>query len=144
MIKQSENKLTISTIAPARSIVSIVKASVKAYIFLIICFGVLAAVYTYSNMPNSYLAPAINAISVLSLVLAGFEASRKVRVMGYLHGALAGLFFTWVRILAGLAVFKSYVPSEGIGKTFITGILIAAVGGILGVNFGKNNKRKKK
>ncbi len=143
MIKQSESKVSINTAAPIRSIVAILKATLKAYIFLIICFALLAVVYTYSKMPSSYLTPAINIISALSLILAGFDSSRKVRVMGYLHGAGAGFLCSLIRIIIGLLVFGSYVPTDGIGKSLILGTLISAVGGIAGVNFGKNKKRKK-
>ncbi len=144
MIKQSENKAAISVAAPMRSIKAIAGAAIKAYIFLVICFAVLAVVYTYSKMPNRYLTPSINAISAMSLLMAGFEASRKAKVMGYLHGAAAGFVCSLVRILAGLMIFKSYVPTDSVGKVMLLGILISAAGGIAGVNFGKNNTKRKR
>ena len=143
MIKQSETKLTVAAITPVRSITAVVKATVAAHIFLIICFALLALVYTYSGMPNAYLTPCVHAISVISLLLAGFIAAKKVKFMGYIHGGAAGLVCAVVRILAGYIVFKSYVPSDSIAKTVITAIVISAVGGVAGVNFAKNKKRKK-
>ena len=63
--------------------------------------------------------------------------------MGYLHGAAAGLMCSIIRILAGYAIFKSYVPSDSIAKTIISAVVISAVGGIAGVNSAKNHKQKK-
>ena len=143
MIKQSENKLTMSTASPVKSIVAVLKATVEAHIFLIICFAVLALIYTYSNMPDAYLTPCVYTITAVSLILAGFEAARKAQVMGYLHGALAGFVCVLARILVSVAVFKSYVPSGSIGGALLLGIVISAAGGIAGVNSGKKRKRKK-
>ena len=143
MIKQSETKLTAQALSPARSILAILKATVGAHIFLIICFATLALVYTYTNMPNAYLDPCVYAISAISLVFAGFMAARKIKTMGYLHGAAAGLMCSIIRILAGYASFKSYVPSDSIAKTIISAVVISAVGGIAGVNSAKNHKQKK-
>lgn len=143
MIKQSETKLTTQAAFPVRSISAVLKATLTAHIFLIISFALLALVYTYTKMPNGFLDPCVYAISAMSLLIAGFMAARKIKTMGYLHGAAAGLVCSIIRILAGFAVFKSYVPSQGIAKTIISAVVISAVGGIAGVNSAKNRKRKK-
>ena len=143
MIKQTETKLMAPTLAPARSIFAILKATLVAHIFLVICFAVLALVYTYTRMPGSYLTPCVYAVSATSLLIAGFVAARKVKSMGYLHGAATGLICSIIRILSGYAVFKSYVPSDSIAKTIISAVVISAVGGIAGVNSAKRIKRKK-
>lgn len=144
MIKQSEKQVTSSVNSPIKSIVSALKATFASYILLIICFLVLALVYTYTPMPHKYLTPGINIICTIALFFAGFLSSRKTGVMGYLHGAIAGFMFTSVRILLSLAVFDGYVYSDSVAKIMLWGVLISALGGIFGVNFGKNTKRKRK
>ena len=142
MIKQSETTLTTSQGTLTRSIFAILKATISAHIFLVICFALLALVYTYTKMPNSYLTPCVYGISAMSLIIAGFMAARRVKSMGYLHGALTGLICSIIRILLGYAVFKSYVPTDGIAKTIISAVVISAIGGIAGVNSAGKTKRK--
>ena len=142
MIKQSETTLTTSQGALTRSIFAILKATILAHIFLVICFALLALVYTYTKMPNSYLTPCVYGISAISLIIAGFLAARKVRCMGYLHGAATGLVCSIIRILSGFAVFKSYVPSDSMAKTIVSAVVISAIGGIAGINSAVKTKRK--
>jgi len=141
MIKHSEKSIEPRQFSVARSAVAILKAVLSSYIFLIVAFTVLALVYTYSNMSEGMLKNVTNALSVISLVIAGFLSSRTISSFGWLHGALAGLISTLIRILMGLVVFKSYVHSDGVFKVLLIGILCAMVGGVLGVNLGKDKPR---
>ena len=143
MIKQSENPANISAASLVRSLASVVRASLEAYIFLIICFAVLALLYTYTKMPEKWLGPSISVLSAFSVILAGFEASRRTGKMGYLHGAASGFLCALMRILLGLAIYKSYVPTDGIGKALIPAILLGALGGMAGVNLTRKNKVKR-
>lgn len=142
MIKQSEPKTPATTNTPAKSLLATIGATFTAYILLVVCFALLALVYTYTAMPDKWLEPAIDILCAVALFVSGFVASRKVCVMGYLHGAIAGLWFTLIRILVSVAVFDGYVGSESIVKVILTSVVIAALGGIFGVNFGKTNKKR--
>ncbi len=144
MIKHSEGQVSEYAFAPVKGLLSAVKGTVAAYIFLIVCFCILALIYTYTPMPDKYAEPAVNAISLISLLVAGFVASRNADMMGWLHGAFAGLMHAVIRMIIGLIVFKSYVPSDGVGKIILIAILTAAIGGIVGINFGKNKRRRAK
>lgn len=148
MIKHGERNPESGENNPAKSLASIFKAVIVSHIFLITAFTVLALVYTYTQMPESMLEPAIKVLTAIALLLSGFMASRSISSLGWLHGAAAGLICTLIRVILGLIVFKSYVPSYGVGKMLFAGILCAAIGGILGVNIrpvlNKNTKKKRK
>ncbi len=124
------------------SIKSVITGVIIAYIFLVPAFIILALVYTYTPMPDSYLKPAVTVISILSIFLSGFTASAKVKSKGWLHGTASGLIYGLIRIGAGLMVFGKYVPSASIAKTLLVTIAIAALGGIAGVNIKSQKKRK--
>ncbi len=141
MIKADTNPRQNGGLTPFYSIKSVIKGVVFSYIILIPAFIVLAAVYTYTPMPDSYLKPAIIVISILSIFLSGFMSSVRVRSKGWLHGIIAGLLYAIVRLITGLAVFGSYVPNQSVALTFIVTMLIAAAGGIAGVNFGSKSQR---
>lgn len=145
MIKTGDRSLETSGFVPVASLISVTKAVVVSYIFLIAAFAVLALVYTYTSMPQRYLEPAVDAISAVSLVGAGFLASRSIRSFGWLHGALAGIISTVIRLLLSLAVFDGYVPTESPVMLMAIGVICSTLGGILGVNlFRGGNKRRKK
>lgn len=143
MIKQSETKSSPLP-HPAKSLAATLKATLGAYILLVVCFAVFALAYTYTGMPDKWLDPGIDIICALALFVSGFTASKAVSFMGYLHGALAGLWFSLIRILVSIAVFDGYVGSESIAKVILSGVIIAALGGIAGINFGKSNGKKRK
>ena len=145
MIRQTDTVTEIGGFSPLRSIVCVLRAVVISYIFLIAAFAVLALIYTYTSMPQGYLRPAVDIISAISLVTAGVLSSRRIRAFGWLHGASAGLIATLLRIFAGILIFGSYVPTEGIGKLLATGIVCSMIGGILGVNLSpaKRSRNKK-
>ncbi len=145
MIKTRDRSLETGGFAFTASMISVTKAVIVSYIFLIAAFAVLALVYTYTSMPQAYLEPAVDAISAVSLVGAGFLASRSIRSFGWLHGALAGIISTLIRLLLSLAVFDGYVPTESPVMLMAIGVICSALGGIMGVNlFRGGNKRRKK
>ncbi len=137
MIKYESKELTIGNSRIAGSLISVIKGTLAAYIFLVVSFGILAVVYTYTSMPDSVTDPAINVLTIVSLVLGGAFSSKTAWGFGWLHGALTGLMYTVIRIIIGYAVFKNYVPDSGMLSLFAVGMLSAAIGGIIGINFKK-------
>ena len=116
---------------------AVVKGTVGAYIFLVIAFGILSAVYTYTSLADSLIGPIVTAITAISLVFGGIMSSKNAHGFGWLHGSLAGIVYTLIRVLSGFAVFKSYVPDTSVGMMFLTSALLAAFGGIIGINTKK-------
>ncbi len=136
MIKHEENvkrPFSFGTL-----LLSAFKGTVWAYIFLIITFGILSAVYTYTSLPDSFVGTIVSVLTALSLVFGGLFSSRNANSFGWLHGALSGIFYTIIRISTGFAVFKSYVPDSSVISMFLTGILLSVLGGIIGINISKN------
>ena len=119
-------------------LLSALKGTVWAYIFLIITFGILSAVYTYTSLPDSLVGTIVSVLTAMSLVFGGLFSSRNAHSFGWMHGALTGFFYTVIRIASGFAVFKSYVPDSSVASMFLLGILLSALGGIIGINLSKN------
>jgi len=143
MIKTENASSKIEVFSLFGSLRSVVKGTAFAYILLVISFVVLALLYTYTDMPDKSLVSAVGIISKISIFFAGFFASAMAKNRGWLHGVLAGLLYATLQTVAGYAIFKSYVPSDSILKTFALSALVATVGGIFGVNM-KNKVRIKK
>ena len=134
MIKTESKDLQPGGANFGRFLVTVFKGTLAAYVLLIICFALLAAVYTYTPIPDSYIKPAVNILTIASLVFGGCVSGKNVFGFGWLHGAATGFVYTIIRIALGYAVFGSYVPSSGIMPIIAVGVLAATVGGILGIN----------
>ncbi len=137
MIKYESRDLPAESSGIIRSLAAMLKGTLAAYIFLIVSFGIMAVVYTYTSMPDAVTEPAINVLTIVSLVLGGVFSSKSASCFGWLHGAITGFVYTVIRIIIGYAVFKNYVPDSGMLALFAVGILSSAVGGIIGINFKK-------
>lgn len=113
---------------------AVVKGVIVAYIFLVFAFVTLSLIYTYTPMPDKYLSPAVSAIGFGGIFIAGFISGAKAGNRGWLHGGICGILYALVRIVMGYAVFKHYVPSEGIFLNIMITTAVALFGGIVGVN----------
>jgi len=141
MIKADKKQQTARHFASTVSLKAIAKGVFTSYIFLMPAFLCLAIVYTYTSMPDKFLSPATDVLSMLSIFLAGFASSAKAGNHGWLHGLLAGVLYALVRIVMGLAIFGRYVPSKGIASTILITALLSALGGIVGVNVLKKPRK---
>lgn len=144
MIKSEIRQSSETVPSVGNSLKAVVQGVIFALVILVGAFAILALVYTYTPMPDRFLSPAVNVIGITDLLISGIITSLKAGNRGWLHGAFAGLLYALVRYGAGLAVFKCYVPSEGILQTFLFSALLGAIGGIAGINIAGKSLRKKR
>lgn len=71
----------------------------------------------------------------IGALVAGFVAGRRAEVRGLLHGGLAGLLFTLIVLLIGLAFFGAAFSLWAWLLRLIAGVVLGALGGVVGVNF---------
>lgn len=121
----------------------ILKGVVCATVIALICLIVAAIMFTYTNISMSFVKIISNVIFYAGVFVGGVIASFKKKSCGWLHGAIAGLIYTlliWViRILSDVSGVQIQLPFVKI----IFGIVLGALGGIVGVNIKtKSNKRR--
>lgn len=108
-----------------------------AYAVTAIVFLGYAILITYTNVSERSLPMVVAITTVLSVMIAGFDAARGAASRGWLWGMVAGLVY--VLILAGIMLV--FLPSFPIdGRTIVVCVLGIAGGGLGGV-FGINLKR---
>lgn len=100
---------------------------------------IFAAVIYFLNLDREYSVP----LSTLSLALGSFAAayfvSRKIGNRGYLFGTLVGLVAFAAVTIISLILTKNGLTLNTLFH-FIIIVLASAIGGILGVNKGKDKK----
>lgn len=97
---------------------------------------VVALLLQFTGLSERNMPVITYAVNALSLVVGGFVAGRKARERGWLYGGVTGVLYTLVLLLISFLAFDAAVTS----KTFVSMIssfAIAAIGGMLGVNFSR-------
>ena len=118
-------------------IVFLLKGVLIAFAITSIALLAYALLVTYTNMSESILPTVIAITTLLSVMVAGFDAARGAQNRGWLWGMCAGLLYATV--LAILMIIA--VPSFAVDTRTLTTIAIAiaggGLGGMLGINLGK-------
>ena len=137
MIKHEYAELPSVKLNLINSIVAVIKGTIFSYIFLVLCFAVLAVVYTYTAFPAGMLGPFTQGITAVSIILCGILSARSISGFGWLHGAAAGLVYSAIRLVAGAAAMNGFDIDKGTLSMLLIGLFLGAAGGIIGINFKK-------
>ncbi|MCL1877884.1 MAG: TIGR04086 family membrane protein [Defluviitaleaceae bacterium] len=108
-----------------------------AYAITAIVFLGYAILITYTNVSERSLPMVIAITTVLSVMVAGFDAARAAETRGWLWGMIAGLVY--VLILAGIMLV--FLPGFPIDSRTVIVCALGIAGGGLGGVFGINLKR---
>ena len=142
MIKHEYAMMPVVKQNIAKSMISVIKGTVMGYIFLVAAFGVLAAIYTYTAFPAGMLNPFTQGITAFSIILCGILSSRNVQGFGWLHGMAAGFVYSIIRFMAGAFASSGFGFDKNLFSMLLFGLLLGAAGGIIGINFKRNNGRR--
>jgi len=108
-----------------------------AYAITCIAFLAYAMLLTYTDISERTLPMVVAITTLLSVMVAGFDAAKSAPSRGWLWGMGAG--FVYVLIMAIIMIVA--LPTFSVdGRTFMTiaiGILGGGLGGVLGINLKK-------
>jgi len=138
MIKREYAELPASRINLLKSTVSVLKGTLFGYIFLVVCFALLAVVYTYTPLPAGLLSPFTKVITALSIIVCALLSTISIKGFGWLHGAMAGLLYTLIRFIAIAVSSGDFKSGKEILAMLLAGFILGAAGGIIGINFKKS------
>jgi len=111
------------------------------YAITCIVFLGYSMLITYTDVSESSLPMVVALTTLLSVLVAGFDAARGASQRGWLWGMWAGLAYVVIMAIIMMVILRSFMVD---GRT-ITVIALAlaggAVGGMLGINVKKSNSR---
>lgn len=121
-----------------RVLLKSVKFIILSYIISFILLLVLAAVIVYTNVSETISNPAVNIITLSGAFISSFLTAKNLTSRGWLFGFLSGLFNVAFLFAAGTLFTSS--PFFTVPKIMfmLYGGICGAIGGIIGVNVGKN------
>lgn len=94
---------------------------------------VLATLFYFTNLSDSYMMPVVNASYGVCSLWAGWVAARRGGSKGLIYGFLAGLIFFIVTLAMGYLVSVPAYPMTTWWKKLLYAIMGGTAGGIAGV-----------
>jgi putative membrane protein (TIGR04086 family) len=118
-------------------ILSLVMGVVIAYAITATIFIATAIVITYTNLSEAALPAIVMATCVLSVLVAGFDSSRKAQKNGWAWGMVAGLLYGLIFIC--IIIWAGGGFTADLRKLMVLSLSVAGggVGGAIGINFKK-------
>ena len=118
-----------------KSILGLTSGIVIAYAVTAIVFILTAILITYTSLQESAVPAIVMAACVLSVILAGFDASRKANERGWLWGMAAGAAYAVIFIIIMTISRGAFVLDAR--KLMLVGLSLVggAIGGMIGINF---------
>jgi len=96
-----------------------------------------AMLITYTSVTGEALPLVVTVTSLLSVMLAGFDAAKGAENRGWLWGIFAGLLYAIILVLIGLWVNKGFALDTRTVTLFVLSVAGGGLGGVLGINFKK-------
>lgn len=123
------------------SISNIIKNVLKSYILSIILLIIFAAILTYSDFPESSIPTVVLIVSIVSILYASKLSANKVKNRGWLIGSITGFFYATILYLISLIFNQRAIFDMHVLFIFVISMLFGAIGGVIGINFKKTEKR---
>ena len=108
-----------------------------AYAITAIAFLAFALLVTYTNMSERSLPTVVAVTTLLSVMVAGFDAAKGAPSRGWLWGMAAGLAYVVIMAIIMVTVLPTFAVDGRTLLTTILGIAGGGLGGILGINLKK-------
>lgn len=108
-----------------------------AYAITIIAFLAYAMLVTYTNMSERNLPTVVAITTLLSVMVAGFDAAKGAPKRGWLWGMGAGLAYILIMVIIMTVMLPAFAVDGRTFTTVIIGIAGGGLGGMLGINFRK-------
>ena len=118
-------------------IMRMTKGVIVAYAITAIAFLAYAMLVTYTNMSEQNEPIIVAVITLLSVMVAGFDAAKGANQRGWLWGMGAGFAYIAVMVIIMTVLLPNFSVD---GRTFTTvaiGIAGGGLGGMLGINLRK-------
>jgi len=105
-----------------------------AYAITSIAFLGYAMLITYTNVSERSLPTVVAVTTVLSVMVAGFDAARGAETRGWLWGMAAGLIYVLIMAIIMVIMLPTFAVDARTVMVCVLGIAGGGLGGILGIN----------
>lgn len=122
---------------------TIIKSVLISYVLSIILLAIFSIILTYTSFPESSISLVVMVVSIISILYAAKIAAAKAKSRGWIIGSAAGLMYMFILYLISLIFTHRPVFDSHVFSIFGIGLLAGAIGGVIGINLKKNEKKRK-
>jgi len=108
-----------------------------AYAITCIVFIAYAILITYTNTSMDSLPLVVTVTSVISSIVAGYDAAKAALRRGWLWGLFAGFLYALVLVIIGYWVGQGFSFDLRTTTTLLLAVAGGGLGGVIGINFSK-------
>jgi putative membrane protein (TIGR04086 family) len=107
------------------------------YAITCIVFLGYSLLITYTNMSEKNLPVVVAVTTLLSVMVAGFDAARGAMHRGWLWGMGAGLVYVFILLVIMMVALRGFVVDSRTVTIIVLSIAGGGLGGVLGINIRK-------
>ena len=108
-----------------------------AYAITSIAFLGYALLITYTDLSESNLPMVVAITTLLSVLVAGFDAARGAQKRGWIWGMAAGGVYVLIMVIIMVTLLPTFAVDSRTFTTILIGIAGGGLGGMLGINLKK-------
>lgn len=106
-----------------------------AYAITCIVFIAYAILITYTEMTTDSLNLVVTVTSIISALVAGYDAAKAAQRRGWLWGLIAGLLYALILVIIGYWIGQGFEFDLRTVTTLLLSIAGGGLGGVIGINF---------
>jgi len=110
---------------------------IMAYAITGIAFLAYAMLVTYTNMSERNMPTVVAITTLLSVMVAGFDAAKGAPRRGWLWGMGAGAIYVLIMAMIMIGMLPDFAADSRTLTTILIGVAGGGLGGILGINLRK-------
>jgi putative membrane protein (TIGR04086 family) len=116
---------------------SLVQGVLVGYAVTVIIFLAYSILITYTNMPDDKTPIVVAAATLVSVMIAGFDAARGAEAKGWFWGIMAGLIYAIILVALMTIVLKEFAYDSRTVTLLLLSLAGGGLGGVIGINFTK-------
>ncbi|WP_250227586.1 TIGR04086 family membrane protein [Anaeropeptidivorans aminofermentans] len=116
---------------------SIISGVLIAYAITCIVFIGYAILLTYTDMGEEGISLVVTITSIISAMVAGFDAAKGANSKGWMWGMIAGLIYALILVAIMTWVQKGFTMNSRLMTLIILSIASGGLGGVIGINMKK-------
>ncbi|SNX52655.1 TIGR04086 family membrane protein [Thermoanaerobacterium sp. RBIITD] len=116
------------------NIPGIITGILIGYIITLAFFIMYAIALTFTSLSELTLPTLTMLITIIGIVVAGALSARNTKSKGWLNGGLAGLLYAIIMLLLGVFFVKDVGPTSAWALKLLWGVILGAIGGMIGIN----------
>lgn len=115
-------------------IFTLLRALAISVLFTLASFAIFSVIITYTSLSEASGDIVVTAVTLIAVMLSGFEAAKKSSSRGWLWGLIGGIAYITTVYITGLAINGNSGISTKVISFFLISGTIGALGGIIGIN----------